>query len=99
VLQSLNKYVEGEPIALLSAHDELDDLLQLDTKYVDLIIPRGSNQLARYVKEKSKSIPVLGHAVEACSVYIDKECDREAAIKIGNLIKNIIIVAKLIYQK
>ena len=84
MLQSLNKYVEGEPIALLSAHDELDDLLQLDTKYVDLIIPRGSNKLVRSIQEKSKSIPVLGHAEGVCHVYIDKDVDPELATKIGN---------------
>ena len=35
---------------------QVDDLLKLDN-YIDLIIPRGSNELVRSIKERSKSIP------------------------------------------
>ena len=46
------------------------DLLNQD-KYIDLVIPRGSNELVRNIKSNTK-IPVLGHADGICSIYVDE---------------------------
>jgi glutamate-5-semialdehyde dehydrogenase len=54
--------------------------LKLD-KYVDLIIPRGSNSFVRFVQENTR-IPVLGHADGICHLYIDKAAHIEKAIAI-----------------
>jgi glutamate-5-semialdehyde dehydrogenase len=58
----------------------VDALLALDD-LVDLVIPRGGNDLVRYVKEKTR-IPVLGHAEGICHVYLDASAREEMAIEI-----------------
>lgn len=68
-------------INLLENRDEISELLKLD-KYVDLIIPRGSNDFVRYIMDNSR-IPVLGHADGICHCYIDKDADIQMAIDIA----------------
>lgn len=48
---------------------------------IDLVIPRGSNNLVRYVKENTK-IPVLGHADGLCSAYLHSDADMNTALKV-----------------
>lgn len=79
---SIEKYVPRETISLLNSREEINDLLQLDSKYIDLIVPRGSNQLVKAIQAKSKSIPVLGHAEGVCHVFVDKDADVEMAKRI-----------------
>ena len=66
----------------------LFQLFVLD-KYIDLIIPRGSNELVSYIKSNTK-IPVMGHADGVCHVYIDADADI-------NKIERIIVDAKTNY--
>lgn len=81
VREALGLFGCADAISLVSSRDEVDDLLKLDN-YIDLIIPRGSNELVRSIKERSKSIPVLGHADGICHTYLDEHCDLDKAIKI-----------------
>jgi delta-1-pyrroline-5-carboxylate synthetase len=83
VQDSLEKYVPRETITLLNTREEIKDLLELDSKYIDLIIPRGSNELVKNIQKNSKSIPVMGHAEGICHVYIDSDADLETAVKVG----------------
>lgn len=57
-------------IALVTSRGQVADLLKLDD-VVDLVIPRGSNELVSYIKANTR-IPVLGHADGVCHVYVDK---------------------------
>ncbi|HLO85763.1 MAG TPA: glutamate-5-semialdehyde dehydrogenase [Nostocaceae cyanobacterium] len=72
--------VSPETVQLLTTREEITQLLQLD-KYVDLIIPRGSNSFVRFVQENTR-IPVLGHADGICHLYIDEKADFTKAINI-----------------
>lgn len=59
---------------------EVSELLKQD-KYIDLVIPRGSNELVRSIKDASR-IPVLGHADGICAVYVDEKADLDKAVKV-----------------
>lgn len=72
--------VPGPAIQLIQSREEVGDLL-LQDKYIDLVIPRGSNELVRNIKSNTK-IPVLGHADGICSIYIDKEADLDKATRV-----------------
>ncbi|MBN2222507.1 MAG: glutamate-5-semialdehyde dehydrogenase [Vallitaleaceae bacterium] len=64
----------------IESRDEVKDMLALD-EFIDLIIPRGSNQFVRYIMDNSK-IPVLGHADGICHGYVHADADLEMAIKV-----------------
>lgn len=55
-------------------------LLQMD-EYVDLIIPRGGEELIRAVVAQSK-IPVIKHYKGVCHIFVDKDADMEMAADI-----------------
>jgi len=72
--------VNPDVVQLVTTREETVELLKLD-KYIDLIIPRGSNSFVRFVQENTR-IPVLGHADGICHLYIDKNADMEKAVAI-----------------
>lgn len=49
--------------------------------YIDLIIPRGSNEFVQYIMANSK-IPVMGHADGICHIYVAEDADIDMALKI-----------------
>jgi glutamate-5-semialdehyde dehydrogenase len=58
-------------------HALVNELLQLE-EYIDLIIPRGGEELIRAVVANSK-IPVIKHYKGVCHVYVDAEASLEMA--------------------
>ncbi len=58
----------------------MDFLLGQEGK-IDLVIPRGGEQLIRRVVEKSR-IPVIKHYQGICHVYVDKNADLKKAVAI-----------------
>jgi glutamate-5-semialdehyde dehydrogenase len=67
--------------ALVESREDVAALLGAEG-LVDLIIPRGSNELVRYVQQNT-NIPVLGHAEGVCHVYVDSRADLEKALSIA----------------
>jgi glutamate-5-semialdehyde dehydrogenase len=67
-------------VHLLSTREEFRSLLALDG-LVDLIIPRGSNELVRSIQESTK-IPVLGHAAGICHTYVHEDADVDLGVKV-----------------
>ncbi len=55
-------------------------LLKLED-YIDLIIPRGGEDLIRFVAENSK-IPVIKHYKGVCHLYADAAADLDMAVKL-----------------
>ncbi|MEL6489446.1 MAG: glutamate-5-semialdehyde dehydrogenase [Cyanobacteria bacterium J06621_3] len=76
-----NAGADPNAVQLLTTREETNALLGLD-KYVDLIIPRGSNQFVQYVQANTR-IPVLGHADGICHLYVDSEVDIDQATSIA----------------
>ncbi len=66
--------------ALLETRSHVNDMLKMDG-YIDLIIPRGSNDFVRYIMDNSR-IPVMGHADGICHCYVDEDADLDMAVKI-----------------
>ena len=65
----------------VSTREAIGDLLKMD-QYIDLVIPRGSGELVRSIKDQSKMIPVLGHAEGVCHVYVDRMANVDKAVQI-----------------
>jgi glutamate-5-semialdehyde dehydrogenase len=55
-------------------------MLQLD-EYIDLIIPRGGEDLIRAVVSQSR-IPVIKHYKGVCHVFVDADADLDMAVRI-----------------
>ena len=76
---------EGLPKAAITlikdtTHKSVSVLLK-QTKYIDLVIPRGGEGLIRAVCRDSK-IPVIKHYKGVCHVYVDEEADLNMAERI-----------------
>jgi glutamate-5-semialdehyde dehydrogenase len=67
-------------LQFLHTREEVAEMLALDD-YIDLIIPRGSNEFVRNIMG-STNIPVLGHADGICHVYVDGDADVDMAVNI-----------------
>lgn len=72
--------VPNDSIQLVTTRDAVDPLLEL-SQYIDLVIPRGSNDLVRHCQRKAH-MPVLGHADGLCSLYIHSDADRAMATNV-----------------
>lgn len=67
-------------IDILETRAEVNEMLSLDS-FIDLIIPRGSNEFVRYIMNNT-NIPVMGHADGICHCYVDRSADIDMAVKV-----------------
>ncbi len=73
--------LDKNAICLLTSRKDSMAMLNLE-KYINLIIPRGSNELVKFIQENTK-IPVLGHADGICHLFIDIEANLEMALSVS----------------
>jgi len=86
LLEALREGLADGPVApgvldLLTSREESLALLRLDG-LVDLIIPRGSNALVRFIQDNTR-IPVLGHADGICHLFVDAAADPDLALRVA----------------
>lgn len=72
--------VPNDSIQLVTTRDAVDPLLEL-SQYIDLVIPRGSNDLVRYCQRKAH-MPVLGHADGLCNLYLHSDAEVGMAVDV-----------------
>ncbi len=72
-----------EIISLLpdSSREGVAKLIKMD-KYVDLVVPRGGEELIKYISANS-TIPVVKHDKGLCHTYIHSDADYKKAIDIS----------------
>ncbi len=81
LINSLNdRDIPKDSFQLLEKREDVNEMLKLE-RYIDLIIPRGSNEFVQFVQSNTK-IPVLGHADGVCHAYVDKNFDEKKAIDV-----------------
>jgi glutamate-5-semialdehyde dehydrogenase len=83
IINSALDLVEGFPknvIQQVFSRDDVSEMLKCD-EYINLIIPRGGNNLVKYIKANT-NIPVLGHASGICHIFVDKSADINIASRV-----------------
>ena len=68
-------------VTLLPSERETVQELLTATKYVDVLIPRGSESLIQYVR-KNSLVPVIETGAGVCHVYVEKEAALNKALNI-----------------
>lgn len=90
-----NKFLGELMRTVLAKHDLNPDIIQVipvtdreamqilvkQTKYLDLMIPRGGENLMKWMEEHSR-VPVIKHDKGICHVYVDKDADLKMAVAI-----------------
>lgn len=67
-------------LQLVETREDITAVLELDSD-IDLMIPRGSNELVRFIQQNTR-IPVLGHADGICHVYVHADADPAMAASV-----------------
>lgn len=69
-------------VTLLPSAREVVNEMFTATKYIDVLIPRGSDGLIRYVRENSR-VPVIETGAGVCHVYVETKADLSKAVNIA----------------
>ncbi len=86
ILEIINSALDEIPefpknvVQQVFSREDVSEMLKRD-EYINLIIPRGGNNLVKYIKENTK-IPVLGHANGICHIFVDETADINMASKV-----------------
>ncbi|AXY72481.1 glutamate-5-semialdehyde dehydrogenase [Paraflavitalea soli] len=74
--------VNPDVVTLLPAAREVVDQLFTATKYIDVLIPRGSEGLIQYVR-KNSLVPVIETGAGVVHVYVERKANVQKAIAIA----------------
>ncbi len=73
--------IDTSCVTLLPSSRETVDVLFNATRYIDVLIPRGSDNLIQYVRNNSR-VPVIETGAGVCHVYVEKQADLAKAVSI-----------------
>ncbi|MCW3082080.1 glutamate-5-semialdehyde dehydrogenase [Segetibacter sp.] len=73
--------IDPDCVTLLPPARESVQELMTATKYVDVLIPRGSESLIQFVR-KNSMVPVIETGAGVCHIYVEEEADIEKAVRI-----------------
>lgn len=73
--------IHPDCVTLLPADRSTVQEMFTATRYIDVLIPRGSDGLIRYVRSNSL-VPVIETGAGVCHVYVEKEAELEKALNI-----------------
>lgn len=73
--------IDPDVVALLPPAREVVEQLLTATKYIDVLIPRGSDSLIQFVR-KNSLVPVIETGAGVCHVYVHKKADPQMAAAI-----------------
>ncbi|MFA5272122.1 MAG: glutamate-5-semialdehyde dehydrogenase [Candidatus Omnitrophota bacterium] len=77
-----NSGIDFTPFFIIENTDhKAVDLLLKENEYIDLVIPRGGEELIRKVV-MSSTIPVIKHYKGVCHIFIDRYVDVEKALRV-----------------
>ena len=76
-----NNEINPDVVTLLPAAREIVEHLFTATKFIDVIIPRGSDSLIQYVR-KNSLVPVIETGAGVCHVYVESNADMNKAVNI-----------------
>ena len=80
VLLKMGLPPDGIQIFPYTEREAIREMLQLEDE-IDLIIPRGGEELIRFVTTHSK-IPVIKHYKGVCHIFVDETADLEMATRV-----------------
>ncbi|MBW8001846.1 MAG: glutamate-5-semialdehyde dehydrogenase [Planctomycetes bacterium] len=80
-LATANASMPNDWLGLLETREDVAAILELED-YIDLLVPRGSNQFVKHIMDNT-NIAILGHADGICHVYVDSEADIDMAVNIA----------------
>ena len=74
--------ISADAVTLLPAAREVVQEMFTATRYIDVIIPRGSDSLIQYVRRNSL-VPVIETGAGVCHVYVESKADIDKAVDIA----------------
>jgi glutamate-5-semialdehyde dehydrogenase len=73
--------INPDCVTLLPSSRETVEELFRATRYIDVLIPRGSDQLIQFVR-KNSLVPVIETGAGVCHIYVEKEAALDKALDI-----------------